>query len=159
MGLLCFFALVGGGISGSYWGIISPVCAEVIGLQELPAGLSITWVIIVAPTTFAEAIALELRSPGSKRIYLNVQLFTAFMYFGGALCIWLVRAWKVGELEETQRAKEDAIPCGGTVETERDVDGKREKVRDIVEAEATAIWTRGWKSRDLLRRLWASSRV
>lgn len=124
----------------------------------LPAGLSITWVIIVAPTTFAEPIALELRNPGSKRVYLNVQLFTAFMYFGGALCIWLVRAWKVGELEEAQRVKEDALPGAGTDETGSATEREREKSRNR-EAELAAIRTKGWKSKDLLRRLWSSSRV
>ena len=100
MGLLCFFAIVGGAVAGTFWTVIAPVGAEIIGIRDLPAGLSWTWVLMVPPTTFAEPIALELRRRNVETwIYLPPQLFTAFMYIGGGLCIWLARAWKVGEME------------------------------------------------------------
>lgn len=31
--------------------------------------------------------------------YLNAQIFTGFMYVGAALCMWFLRAWKIGQLE------------------------------------------------------------
>lgn len=178
MGLLSFFAIVGGGVVGeqlilkwcllhmlmfsfplgSYWGIIAPVCAEVIGLQDLPAGLSITWVVIVSPTTFAEAIALELRKPGKDRVYLDVQLFTVFMFFGATLCIWLIRGWKVGEMEERQRTKENVALGTGSISPGVE-SGKDAENIDKVELEAAAIRQKGWISWDLLRRLWAVERV
>ncbi|KIW82666.1 hypothetical protein Z517_05693 [Fonsecaea pedrosoi CBS 271.37] len=100
MGLLCFFAIVGGALAGTFWTTIAPVGAEVLGLQDLPAGLSLTWLIMVPPTTCAEAIALELRRRNTENwIYLPPQIFTAFMYVGAGLCLWVVRGWKVGELK------------------------------------------------------------
>lgn len=100
MGILCFFAIVGGAVAGVYWATIAPVAAEVLGLQDLPAGLSWTWLSMVPPTTTAEAIALELRRKNvDSWIYLPPQIFTAFMYIGAAICLWIVRGWKVGQLE------------------------------------------------------------
>ncbi|KAK5212951.1 hypothetical protein LTR20_002583 [Exophiala xenobiotica] len=100
MALLCVFAVVGGGLAGVFWTTIAPVAAEILGLQDLPAGLSLTWVLMAPPTTCAEAIALELRRQNTDSwIYLPPQIFTACMYIGGGLCIWVARGWKVGELE------------------------------------------------------------
>lgn len=99
MGLLCFFAIVGGALAGTFWTTIAPVAAEVLGLADLPAGLSLTWLIMVPPTTCAEPIALELRRKADTWIYLPPQIFTAFTYFAGALCLWMARGWKVGELD------------------------------------------------------------
>lgn len=131
MGLLCFFAIVGGAMAGTFWTTIAPVGAEVLGLQDLPAGLSLTWLLMVPPTTCAEAIALELRRQGTTSwIYLPPQIFTSFMYLAGGLCIWVVRGWKVGELEwqtkwlrERGRRQESILP-----EETSSVTGKDEKL-------------------------------
>ncbi|OCL05105.1 MFS general substrate transporter [Glonium stellatum] len=97
-GVLIFFALVGGAVAGTFWAVIGPVTSEVIGLIDLPSALSITWIVLVLPTTFSEPIALETvaRNGGN---YLGAQLFAGLMYFGAAIFMWLVRAWKLGELE------------------------------------------------------------
>ena len=50
-GVLIFFALIVGSVAGTFWGTISPVGAEVVGLKELPSALSITWLALVLPTT------------------------------------------------------------------------------------------------------------
>jgi MFS family permease len=50
-GVLIFFAIVGGSVAGTFWAIIGPVTAEVLGLRELPSALSITWLVLVLPTT------------------------------------------------------------------------------------------------------------
>ena len=50
-GILIFFALVAGFVAGTFWCTIAPVGAEVVGLQELPSALSITWLALVLPTT------------------------------------------------------------------------------------------------------------
>ncbi|EPS33557.1 hypothetical protein PDE_08519 [Penicillium oxalicum 114-2] len=112
MGVVCFFAVLVGTVAGTYWATVSPVLAEIIGLKDLPSGLSITWLMLVAPCTVSEAIALELRTTRMNGgvSYLRVQIFTGFMYIGAAICLWLVRGWKVGELEcaqlQEQRAQE-----------------------------------------------------
>ena len=46
----------------------------------------------------SEPIALKLRQ-SKGNIYLHAQVYTGFMYIAAALCMWLLRAWKIGELE------------------------------------------------------------
>ena len=50
-GVLIFFALIVGTVSGTFWTTIAPVAAEVVGLKDLPSALSITWIVLVLPTT------------------------------------------------------------------------------------------------------------
>ncbi|KAB8079128.1 MFS transporter [Aspergillus leporis] len=104
MGVVCFFAVLVGTVSGTYWATVTPVLAEILGLRDLPSGLSITWIVLVAPTTVSEAIALVLRDNESRdSVYLRVQIFTGFMYIGGALCLWVVRGWKVRVLNRQRQ--------------------------------------------------------
>lgn len=112
MGVVCFFAVLVGSVAGTYWATVSPVLAEIIGIRDLPSGLSITWLTLVAPCTVSEAIALQLRSHdvGGGTSYLRVQLFTGFMYVGASLCLWVVRGWKVGELERAKGRRDSAQP-------------------------------------------------
>ncbi|OJJ40509.1 hypothetical protein ASPWEDRAFT_101490 [Aspergillus wentii DTO 134E9] len=111
MGLVCFFAILVGTVAGTYWATVSPVLAEIIGLRDLPSGLSITWLTLVPPTTVSEAIALVLRDNKSKGSeYLKVQIFTGCVYIGGALCLWVVRGWKVGDVARSQQEKLAATP-------------------------------------------------
>ncbi|KAL8859414.1 MAG: hypothetical protein Q9178_004092 [Gyalolechia marmorata] len=97
-GVLIFFSLLVGTVSGTFWTTIAPVEAEVVGLKELPSALSLVWLVLVLPTSFAEPIALELRQP-TQNIYLHTQIFTGLMYIAAALCMWFLRAWKMGEIE------------------------------------------------------------
>jgi len=53
----------------------------------------------------SEAIGLEIVSH-SGGTYTGAILFTGFMYVGAAVCLWFVRAWKIGELEEEASMKE-----------------------------------------------------
>jgi predicted MFS family arabinose efflux permease len=50
-GLLVFFAILGGTVAGTYWAVVGPVTVEVVGLKRLPSALSITWLVLVLPTT------------------------------------------------------------------------------------------------------------
>jgi MFS family permease len=49
-GLLIFYSLVGGTVAGTYWAVVAPVTAEVIGLKNLPSALSITWLSLTFST-------------------------------------------------------------------------------------------------------------
>ncbi|KAL8674556.1 MAG: hypothetical protein Q9168_001074 [Polycauliona sp. 1 TL-2023] len=51
-GVLVFFAVLVGTVSGTFWTTIAPVEAEVVGLKELPSALSIVWLFLVLPTTY-----------------------------------------------------------------------------------------------------------
>ena len=50
-GVLLFFSLLSGMVCGTFWATIAPVGAEIVGLKELPATLSMTWLLLVAPCT------------------------------------------------------------------------------------------------------------
>jgi MFS family permease len=50
-GVIIFFAMIGGTVAGTYWAVAAPVTAEVMGLKRLPSALSITWLVLVLPTT------------------------------------------------------------------------------------------------------------
>ncbi|KAH9887805.1 MFS general substrate transporter [Xylariomycetidae sp. FL2044] len=99
------FALLCGTVSGVIWATVAPVCAEVVGLALIPSGLSITWLVLVIPATFAEVIALSLRQEGSWG-FLHCQLFTGFIYMGAFFFGWALRAWKVWELDQARLSKE-----------------------------------------------------
>lgn len=86
--------------------------------------LSITWVVLALPATFAEVVGVALKRPGVDG-YLHVQLFAGFMYIIAGILgesaehiprryvtkycpvadgipagtVWILRAWKVSELE------------------------------------------------------------
>jgi hypothetical protein len=38
-------------VAGTFWAIVGPVWTEVMGLVDLPSSLSITWLVLVLPTT------------------------------------------------------------------------------------------------------------
>ena len=104
-GVLIFYALIGGAVAGTFWCTVAPVTAEVVGLKHVPSGLNLMWLIITLPSTFSEPIALEIVS--STGSYLGTQLFSGFMYMAGALCLLLLRGWKIGELDEMTQMKEE----------------------------------------------------
>ncbi|KAL8751709.1 MAG: hypothetical protein Q9199_006235, partial [Rusavskia elegans] len=79
-GVTILFALISGAILGVFWVTIGPLCVEVAGLQQLPPLLSLSWLTIVLPTFFSEAIALKLTRSDSGREYLYPQIFTGIAY-------------------------------------------------------------------------------
>lgn len=70
---------------------IAPLAAEVAGLREVPSLLSLTWLAIVLPTAFGEAIALYLRRSGA-RPYLYAQIFAGLAYCTSSL--FLAELWR-----------------------------------------------------------------
>ncbi|KAL2837919.1 major facilitator superfamily domain-containing protein [Aspergillus pseudoustus] len=118
MGLVSFFAVLVGTVAGTYWATVAPVLAEIIDLRDLPGGLSITWIVLVPPTTVAEPIALLLRNNRSEDyVYLHVQIFTGLMYIAAAVCLWLVRGWKVGD---NIRVKQEMAAAAATGSEEKE---------------------------------------
>jgi len=71
----------------------------VVGIKQLPAALSLTWIVLSVPATFSEAIALEIAQATSVG-YLGTQLFAGFMYVAAACSMYAVRMWKVGDLKQ-----------------------------------------------------------
>ncbi|GLA17667.1 hypothetical protein AnigIFM62618_004815 [Aspergillus niger] len=88
--------------------VVGPLGAEVFALEDLQSGLTIIWLICSVPATFGEAIGLELRTSG-RHGFLHTQLFTGFMYIGAALCLVLLRGWKIGEFRKQQQQQQEGI--------------------------------------------------
>ncbi|KAI9790254.1 MAG: hypothetical protein M1816_005279 [Peltula sp. TS41687] len=98
-GSLIVFAISVGIVCGTIWTMVAPIGTEVVGLADLPSGLSIMWIVLVLPATFAEPIGLALRDRAEKNIYLPAQIFTGLMYLVATLCLLYLRAWKIRELD------------------------------------------------------------
>ncbi|KZM21223.1 transmembrane transport [Ascochyta rabiei] len=98
-GVLVFFAIVGGWVAGTFWAVAAPVTTEIVGLVDLPSALSLTWLVLVLPTTFSEPIGLEIVAHNGGS-YTGAILFTGWMYIAAACVLWGVRAWKIGDVEE-----------------------------------------------------------
>ena len=98
-GVLIFFAIVGGSVAGTFWAVVAPVTTEIMGLVDLPSALSLTWLVLVLPTTFSEPIGLEIVAYNGGS-YTGAILFTGIMYCAAACVLWAVRAWKIGDVEE-----------------------------------------------------------
>ncbi|EEP80963.1 conserved hypothetical protein [Uncinocarpus reesii 1704] len=166
MGVLSFFAIIVGTVAGTFWATAAPVCAEVIGMQELPAGLSITWVLLVPPTTVSEPIAVLLKDDSKNNwVYLYAQIFAGLVYVAAGISLWLVRGWKIGDREIAAQKREATLALGNTRTVKG---GPVEKVPDgiainsphhLVAAVSTEIDTRIWSPFCLLRRMLARSHV
>jgi hypothetical protein len=102
--------------------MLAPLLADVMGIQSLPAALSIVWFTIVLPTTcehpeplafvaliscqlVGEPIALKLRRTGTPK-YLPVQLFTGFVFLAATICMLFLRLWAVTSKSKGLKAKE-----------------------------------------------------
>lgn len=105
-GVLIFFAIIGGTVGGTFWTVIAPVTAEVVGLKNVPSALNLMWLTIVLPCTFSEPIALQIVSGTGS--YLGTQLFVGVMYIAAAACLLVVRGWKIGEVNEIARVLDEA---------------------------------------------------
>ncbi|KAF2128860.1 putative MFS transporter [Dothidotthia symphoricarpi CBS 119687] len=138
--VLVFYALIGGTVAGAFWATIGPVAVEVVGLQDLPSALNLEWLIIVLPCTFSEPIALELvRGTGG---YLGAQIFIGCMYAAAALCVLLLRGWKVGELKEISRLKSENLD--DTINVDISLGSTNEAARV---AGRQTIWKYAWEWR------------
>jgi hypothetical protein len=64
----------------------------------------------------SEPIGLEIVSFNS-RTYTGAILFTGWMYIGAAVFLWLVRTWKIGEMEENEvvKGKNEGLPVAGSI--------------------------------------------
>lgn len=126
-GVLIFYALVGGAVAGSYWTVIAPVAAEVVGLRNVPSALSINWLVIAIPCTFSEPIGLAIVSH-DRGHYIGAQIFVGVTYFAAAVCMFLLRGWKIAEQEILANEKSVAL---GQLDPVQDADQENELVRTI----------------------------
>ncbi|CAK7231140.1 hypothetical protein SBRCBS47491_007831 [Sporothrix bragantina] len=97
-GLIVYSLL--GAFAGLMWATVAPVTAEIVGIPLLPSALSVLWILLVAPATCAEVIGLSLRIGTGPNSYLHVQLFAGFCFIAAFISGWLLRAWKLHQLED-----------------------------------------------------------
>ncbi|POR36109.1 Putative transporter MCH2 [Tolypocladium paradoxum] len=105
-GVLIFFAIICGSVAGTIWTTIGPVTAEVVGLKHVPSALNLIWLTIVLPCLFSEPIALQIVSGTGS--YLGTQLFAGFMFIAAAICLTVLRGWKIGQVREVARLTNEA---------------------------------------------------
>ncbi|CAK4021049.1 related to MFS transporter (Mch2) [Lecanosticta acicola] len=112
--VLLVFALFSGTVTGTFWGTVVPVTAEVVGIQRLPVAFGMICLPLCLPTTFAESIALQMVSSSG---YLSAQIFVGFMYLAGASSVLALRSWKMREIEEDEKREREGrvpIPVGSS---------------------------------------------
>ncbi|KAJ5939016.1 major facilitator superfamily domain-containing protein [Penicillium verhagenii] len=140
-GVLIFYALICGPVAATFTTTVAPVGAEIVGLQLLPSALSIFWLSVVIPSTFAEPIALWLRTDNATN-FLHAQIFVGFMFMAACICLWLVRAWKIIELEKAgadgdplkrvaQIRDNDAVPQEPVVRTASSIPSMTSKAKAV----------------------------
>ena len=95
-GVLVLFALLAGTVCGTFWGTVTAVTTEVVGLKRLPSSFGIICMALVLPATFAEPLGLQIVSASG---YVTSQVFVGAVFVLGAGCLCLLRAWKLTELE------------------------------------------------------------
>ncbi|KAL1903428.1 hypothetical protein Sste5346_000054 [Sporothrix stenoceras] len=105
-GLIIYSLL--GAFAGILWATVAPVTAEIVGVPLLPSALSVLWIVLVAPATCAEVIGLSLRSGTGKDSYLHVQLFAGLCFIAAFIAGWLLRAWKLHQLEDAANEESGA---------------------------------------------------
>ncbi|KAH6974788.1 major facilitator superfamily domain-containing protein [Ilyonectria destructans] len=105
-GVLVFFALIEGTVAGAFWVTVAPAMVEVIGLENLPSGLTLLWLALVLPSTFSEPIALEIVVRTGN--YIGAQLFTGLVFIAAAICMGLLRGWKIGQAKGNAEASADS---------------------------------------------------
>ncbi|KAM5351087.1 hypothetical protein ACJ41O_003810 [Fusarium nematophilum] len=96
---LLLFALPAGAFCGTFWSTVTPVVAEVVGVQKLASIFSVICLSLALPTTFADAIAKAMLKDESQHVFLSVQVFVGFTFLTGALSLWLLRGFRVSYVE------------------------------------------------------------
>lgn len=90
-------------LPGNFWGTVSSVMAEVVGLKRLPTTFGVMMIVLASPTTFAEPIALEMTAAAG---YKAAIIFVGFMFISAAGSVWCLRSWKITEIEDKARREE-----------------------------------------------------
>ncbi|OBT62812.1 hypothetical protein VE03_07665 [Pseudogymnoascus sp. 23342-1-I1] len=130
--VVMLFAVVAGATLGTFWVAIGPLCVEVVGLVELPALLSLAWMVIVVPCTVSEVIALKLRTPNTAHPYIGPQVLAGTAYLVAAVI--MLELWRV-------HRRKDGRAVGGDIE-----EGAGEAREEVMEEVASADGEKGEKT-------------
>nr|CAF06001.1 related to transporter protein [Neurospora crassa] len=97
---LIIFALAAGAGGGCFWSTVNPILAETVSLAESSAIFGTICFALVIPTTFGEAIALQLVKGGDGiNKFIPSQIFVGCTFLGGTALLMLLRSWQICEIE------------------------------------------------------------
>ncbi|CCC07138.1 hypothetical protein SMACR_01161 [Sordaria macrospora] len=97
---LIIFALAAGAGGGCFWATVNPILAETVSLAESSALFGTICFALVIPTTFGEAIALQLVKGGDGvNKFMPGQIFVGCTFLGGTALLMLLRSWQICEIE------------------------------------------------------------
>jgi MFS family permease len=106
---LVVFAATAGVVSGTFWGTVNAILAEVVGIAEAGSTFGAICFALVLPTTFGEAITLQLvKGDGSHR-FLPSQVFVGVTFLAGAVFLWCLRSWKIFEIEKKAEDEQRSV--------------------------------------------------
>lgn len=80
------FGIVFGFACGSYFALMSPISAGILGMEKFPSGLSLLLVFNLIPV-FGSNIASAIESGVNSTPFLTYKLFTGVSYLAGALIL------------------------------------------------------------------------
>ncbi|KAL2135718.1 hypothetical protein VTI74DRAFT_7235 [Chaetomium olivicolor] len=106
---LLVFAMTAGVMSGTFWSTVNPILAEVVGIAEAGSTFGAICFALVLPTTFGEAIALQLVKGEGIHQFLPSQIFVGFMFLAGAIFLWFLRSWKIFEIERKAEDEQRSV--------------------------------------------------
>ena len=90
----------------------------------------------------AEPVALELRQKG-ENIYLHAQIFTGFMYIAAGVCMWLLRVWKIEQIEQIaaeQEKRSEDIPAASAEPVDDGTNFPKEKRSRGASLKGVLMW-------------------
>jgi predicted MFS family arabinose efflux permease len=78
------FSVVFGLFSGSYFALLSPITAHLVGMEKFPSTLSIILFTNTA-TAFGTNIASAIESSANAQPFFSYKMFTGVVYFVSAI--------------------------------------------------------------------------
>jgi MFS family permease len=86
-GTLMAFAAVFGLSCGSYFALMSPISAHILGMEKFPSGLSLLLMSNIIPV-FGSNIASAIEAGVNSTPFLSYKMFAGTAYFAGFLILF-----------------------------------------------------------------------
>lgn len=87
---LMIFSVVFGIGSGTYFALMSPVTAEILGMEKLQTGLSVL-IFANALSTFGPTVATAIDASVHASPFLSFKIFTGVCYLAGVLLLIILK--------------------------------------------------------------------
>lgn len=84
------YSLLFGFTCGSYFAVISPISAELLGMEKFPSGLSLL-LLFNSIAVFGSNISSAIESGIHQSPFMTYKMFTGVVYLAGALILIFLR--------------------------------------------------------------------